>query len=106
MPRSDTVRRLARSLGAVDPELVRVTVRYDDGTSEAEFAVAEAVWWVASLYHAGQGDPLYSALCATRYRPGPLARGLSDDTSRAIFRELLRVIRSRIGAIGAIGGAS
>jgi hypothetical protein len=42
--------------------------------SEAsEFDVEEAIWWFASDFHGGQSSNLYAALCASPFKPGPIA---------------------------------
>lgn len=34
------------------------------------FDMEEAIYWFANDYHGGQGSDLYSALCASPFRPG------------------------------------
>lgn len=40
-----------------------------------EFDHEEAIYWFASDWHNGQWSNLYSALCTSPYKPGPLANG-------------------------------
>lgn len=45
--------------------------------------LAEAIYWFASDYHGGQWSNLYSALCTSPFRPGPIAKHVTKGESLA-----------------------
>jgi hypothetical protein len=62
-----------------------------------KFDVEEAVYHFASQYHGGQWSNLYSALCASPYRPGPYDRGLEvGSTSFNMMLHLLNTFCPKI----------
>ena len=90
---SGTLRKIARFLSQHKNgcEMLRILANYErqDGTSDAGFVTACAVFWICNDYYDGQSDPLYSALCATRYRPGVCDTGPDEETTEhLVYQEL------------------
>jgi hypothetical protein len=60
-----------------------------DASADIEFGREEAIYWFANDYHGGQGSGLYRALCASAYRPGPLARSPQSDYAFHMYDALV-----------------
>ena len=53
---------------------------------EAEEAdIAEATYWFAHDYHAGQNSNLYEVFLSSAYQPGPRTRGAEKDSMAEIM---------------------
>ena len=90
---SDALRRVAPYL---DTDCLRILARWERQSEPdpAGWDTAEAVYWFATFHYQGQGDPLYSALCATKFDPGPLASTVTSDTTAAlIYADLCATLR-------------
>lgn len=55
------------------------TLTVDELSEFDDFDREEAIYWFANDYHSGQASNLYSALSISDYRPGPIARGPSNQ---------------------------
>jgi hypothetical protein len=55
-----------------------------------EFDREEALYWFASDYHGGQWSNLYAALCASPFKPGPIAKGPQSFEADRLCSELAR----------------
>lgn len=55
-----------------------------------EFDIEEAIYWFSNDYHGGQSSNLYSALSASRFRPGLIERGPSGTMAWIGYDELTR----------------
>jgi len=75
-------------------------VKCDDATREemlqllascgcADFEAEAAIYWFAHDWHGGQGSNLYSAMCTSRYRPGPCEAGVRGNSLAEIAYGLL-----------------
>lgn len=61
--------------------------------SEADvFDKEEAIYWLASDWHGGQGSNLYSVLSASEFRPGPFQTGPSGGMAFELFSHLVATI--------------
>lgn len=93
---SDCLRRIAPVLAESvhGYEMLRACARHERmmDRDHAGWDVAEAIYWTASQFYDGQGDPLYSALCATEYEPGTCSRGPDPDSGAAMLAEELRLV--------------
>ena len=71
----------------IDPTFEEMkTFRADLFGVEAEEAdIAEATYWFAHDYHAGQNSNLYEVLSSSAYHPGPCARGAERDSMAEIM---------------------
>jgi hypothetical protein len=75
---SETIRNLAPILAEhVDGrDILRALVSYERANgADAEWDIAEAMYWIGANLHSGQNCPLYAAMCATQFSPGACARG-------------------------------
>lgn len=62
----------------------------DGGLWDAsDFDREEALYWFAYAYHGGGGSALYSALCTSSYRPGPITDGPEPDSVSQLAYEAL-----------------
>jgi hypothetical protein len=97
---SDALRQVAPHLAQHEhgPEFLRIlaeTERNQDEYDPAGWATAESVYYVGSLWHGGQWCPLYAALCATEFHPGPCWRSPEDYFARNAAAAMLRILRKR-----------
>jgi hypothetical protein len=78
----------------VDPTIEEMRQALTDNVPEAdEFDREQAIYWFANDYHSGQWSELYSALCASPYKPGAIERGpdgLGEDCYQALVGEFGR----------------
>ena len=68
----------------------RITCGEPWDSDGASYDIEEAVYYVASHYHDGQGSNLYSALSMSPFTPGPLSPDLPDDENRYTASQLYR----------------
>lgn len=96
---SETLRAIAPHLAqhTYGPEMLRTLAdwereedRYDDPIG---WQTAEATYYIASLWYAGQTCPLYATLCATEFRPGPCWRKPEEWGARMVAADLHRILR-------------
>lgn len=70
--------RREHSLGSEILGCVRDCVGQCESRSEAEWALAAALYWISADWHGGMGDPLYLGQCG-EFRPGPSHRSVHDE---------------------------
>lgn len=91
---SETLRTVAPILAEENNgrEILRILVAHEraNGT-ESEWDIAEALYWIGAHCHNGMSSSLYRAMCATHYRPSPLANG-PGDVAREIYNDLLPLV--------------
>ena len=97
---SETLRAIAPILAEHRQgwEMLRILARHEKESGDrqsAEWTTAEAVYYVGSLWHAGQGDPLYAAMCAVDFRPGALWRKPEGYGARGAAAEMVRTLTGR-----------
>jgi hypothetical protein len=71
--------------------------KYHTGDRLINLPIAVAVYWIGSDYHEGQWCPLYAAMCATEYNPGPMETGPEGETPERWLYEDLRAILEDTG---------
>ena len=96
---SDTFRRIAGELSRhrYGPDMLRAIAASERCTGDPDASAwdtAEALQYAALLFSAGQACPLYSALCRSRFRPGPFWRRpeRGSEGSR-LAADLIRILR-------------
>ena len=74
-----------------DPTIEAMRAFLTDQFGEAdEFDREQAIYWFASDYHGGQWSNLYAALCASPFKPGPIAKGPQSFEADRLCSELAR----------------
>ena len=95
---SEALRRVAPHLAQLSygGEVLRACAEHERMACEPDAAgwdVAEAVHYVAGLWYGGQGCPLYAALCATEFEPGPCWRRPEHESSASMLAaRLYRIV--------------
>jgi hypothetical protein len=95
---SEALRRVAAHIAqnTWGEDVLRACVRHERAADEhdpAGWDVAEAVYYVAGLWHAGQRSPMYAAQCATEFEPSRYWRRPERGSSAAMLAaELHRII--------------
>lgn len=64
--------------------------------SDLAASVEVAIYWFAAQWHGGQWSNLYSAMCATGYRPGPIRR---FENEGELEQELVGELERFTGAV-------
>lgn len=73
-----------------DDMLALLTGMYETDIGETtEADIEEAIYWFAHDWHGGQASNLYEALCASPFRPSPIARGITPDSAASMLYDEL-----------------
>jgi hypothetical protein len=97
---SETLRTVAPILAELKngSEALQYLVRWerDNGTTQSDFDIAAALYWVGIFYHDGQFSALYRLACATGFKPGVCQRGPDmESVEGTIFDELITILGMR-----------
>lgn len=94
---SETLRKLAPILAQHrdGQHFLRILVAHERQSGmDAEYDIAEAVYWFGSHFYSGQWCPLYAALCATEFQPGPCSNGPEKGSlAEIIYNELAGLLQ-------------
>jgi len=77
-------------------DAVRNAVRCCEDRTEAEWAIAAALYWVSVEWHGGQGCALYLGQCGD-FTPGPSHRSIADEEdfiATDLHAEIMKAVRS------------
>jgi hypothetical protein len=89
---SETLRKVAPIIAEMKhgEDMLRCLARTErDNGIDAEFDVAEALYWIGVDFHSGQFSPEYRLLCATEFHPGRIANGPeSGSLAELLYNEL------------------